>query len=109
MRPTYANDTRRELGNVYPDTWPHSPPAGIHIVQTEQLAKGQGNSLVFSPQVGLQDTKWGRSVRVGMQRQTGAQESLTIFEVRVAQSDLCFTEINLVAVETKIGVGRYWR
>lgn len=40
---------------------------------------------------------------------TGAQESLTIFEVRVAQSDLCFTEINLVAVETKIGVERYWR
>ena len=31
-----------------------------------------------------------------------------ISEVRVAQSDLCFTELSLVAVETGAGQGRYW-
>jgi len=28
---------------------------------------------------------------------------------KVAQPNLCFAEINLVAVETKIGKGRYWK
>lgn len=45
-----------------PSPWPHSPPAGLHTVQTESLAKGQGSSLMLSLQT---DTKLGKKVEGG--------------------------------------------
>lgn len=57
-------------------------------------------------QIGHQDRKWEEGYRMSLQRQT---KDSSILEVKTAHSDLCFTETNMVAVEMRMGVGRYWR